>query len=205
MRVKMRDAEAVERWMSRRMLPDDLKQRIRSYELYKWQENRGVEEETLLRKFPKDLRRDIKRHLCLDLVKRVPMIEKMDEQFLEAMCDRMKPVLYAEKSCIVREKEPIDEMIFIMRGKVTISTNDFLMPGDFCGEELLIWALDPRSTSNPPTSTITVETISEVEAFAVMADDLKFVISKFRHFINSRQLELKHTFSQVLHKIGNKL
>jgi cyclic nucleotide gated channel, plant len=71
MRVKMRDAE---RWMSHRMLPDNLKQRIRRYEQYKWQENRGVEEETLIHNLPKDLRRDIKRHLCLALVKKVSII-----------------------------------------------------------------------------------------------------------------------------------
>jgi cyclic nucleotide gated channel len=126
----------------------------------------------------------------------------MDEQLLDAMCDRMKPVLYTEKSCIIREGDPVDEMIFIMRGKVkTMTTNGgrtgffnslFLMPGDFCGEELLTWALDPNSSSNLPTSTRTVETISEVEAFALMADDLKFVASQFRRLINSKQLQ--HTF-----------
>ncbi|KAI4328903.1 hypothetical protein L6164_021220 [Bauhinia variegata] len=81
MRVKRQDAE---QWMSHRMLPDSLKDRIRRYEHYKWQQNRGVEEETLIRNLPKDLRRDIKRHLCLNLLKKVPMFEKMDEQLLDA-------------------------------------------------------------------------------------------------------------------------
>ncbi|XP_061353019.1 cyclic nucleotide-gated ion channel 1 [Gastrolobium bilobum] len=198
MRVKRRDAE---RWMSHRMLPENLKERIRRYEQYKWQENRGVEEETLIRNLPKDLRRDIKRHLCLALLKKVPLFEKMDEQLLDALCDRLKPVLYTEKSYIVREGDPVDEMLFIMRGKVaTMTTNGgrtgffnslFLEAGDFCGEELLTWALDPNSSSNLPTSTRTVETISEVEAFALMADDLKFVASQFRR-LHSKQLQ--HTF-----------
>ena len=68
MRVKRRDAE---QWMSHRLLPDNLKERITRYEHYKWQETRGVDEENLIRNLPKDLRRDIKRHLCLDLLKRV--------------------------------------------------------------------------------------------------------------------------------------
>lgn len=68
MRVRKRDAE---QWMSHRMLPEDLRKRIRRYEQYRWQETRGVEEETLLRNLPKDLRRDIKRHLCLELLKKV--------------------------------------------------------------------------------------------------------------------------------------
>ncbi|PQQ04202.1 cyclic nucleotide-gated ion channel 1-like isoform X2 [Prunus yedoensis var. nudiflora] len=94
MRVKRRDAE---QWMSHRLLPENLRERIRRYEQYKWQETRGVDEENLICNLPKDLRRDIKRHLCLALLMRVPMFEKMDEQLLDAMCDRLKPVLYTRK------------------------------------------------------------------------------------------------------------
>ncbi|KAK4273906.1 hypothetical protein QN277_017210 [Acacia crassicarpa] len=198
MRVKKRDAE---QWMSHRLLPDSLRERIRRYEQYKWQETRGVDEENLIRNLPKDLRRDIKRHLCLALLMRVPVFEKMDEQLLDAMCDRLNPVLHTEESCIVREGDPVDEMLFIMRGKLlTVTTNggrtgffnsEFLKSGDFCGEELLTWALDPHSTSNLPISTRTVQTIVEVEAFALKADDLKFVASQFRR-LHSKQL--RHTF-----------
>lgn len=74
MRVKRRDAE---QWMSHRMLPEGLKDRIRRYEQYKWQETRGVEEESLIRNLPKDLRRDIKRHLCLDLLMRVSIVSTL--------------------------------------------------------------------------------------------------------------------------------
>ncbi|KAM6583889.1 hypothetical protein CsatB_010891 [Cannabis sativa] len=198
MRVKRQDAE---QWMSHRMLPEPLRERIRRYEQYKWQETRGVEEETLVRTLPKDLRRDIKNHLCLDLLKKVPLFEKMDEQLLDALCDRLKPVLYTDKSSIVREGDPVDEMLFIMRGNLaTMTTNGGktgffntadLKAGDFCGEELLTWALDPTSASNLPTSTRTVEAKTEVEAFALMADDLKFVASQFRR-LHSKQLQ--HTF-----------
>ncbi|XP_073064258.1 cyclic nucleotide-gated ion channel 1-like [Primulina eburnea] len=198
MRVKRRDAE---QWMSHRLLPDSLRGRIRRYEQYRWQETRGVEEEILVHNLPKDLRRDIKRHLCLDLLKRVPMFEKMDDQLLDALCDRLKPVLYTEDSYIVREGDPVDEMMFIMRGKLlTVTTNggrtgffnsDYLKAGDFCGEELLTWALDPNSSSNLPISTRTVQALSEVEAFALKADDLKFVASQFRR-LHSKQL--RHTF-----------
>ncbi|XP_057450796.1 cyclic nucleotide-gated ion channel 1-like [Lotus japonicus] len=198
MRVKRRDAE---QWMSHRLLPDSLKERIRRHEQYKWQETRGVDEDHLIRDLPKDLRRDIKRHLCLALLMRVPIFEKMDEQLLDAMCDRLKPVLYTKESCIVREGDPVDEMLFIMRGKLlTVTTNggrtgffnsEFLKAGDFCGEELLTWALDPHSSSNLPISTRTVQTLAEVEAFALKADDLKFVASQFRR-LHSKQL--RHTF-----------
>lgn len=198
MRVKKRDAE---QWMAHRLLPENLRERIRRYEQYKWQETRGVDEENLVYGLPKDLRRDIKRHLCLDLLMRVPMFEKMDEQLLDAMCDRLKPILYTEESVIIREGDPVDEMLFIMRGKLLTATTNGgrtgflntaeLKAGDFCGEELLTWALDPHPSSNLPSSTRTVRTVTEVEGFALEADDLKFVATQFRR-LHSKQL--RHAF-----------
>ncbi|KAL0382424.1 UNVERIFIED_CONTAM: Cyclic nucleotide-gated ion channel 1 [Sesamum calycinum] len=115
MRVKRRDAE---QWMSHRLLPESLRERIRRYEQYKWQETRGVDEENLIHNLPKDLPTDV----CK--LKRVPMFEKMDDQLLDAMSDRLKPVLYTDDSYIVREGDPVDEMLFIMRGKLlTVTTN----------------------------------------------------------------------------------
>lgn len=57
--------------MHHRQLPPELKQSVRRYDQYKWVATRGVDEEALLNGLPMDLRRDIKRHLCLDLVRRV--------------------------------------------------------------------------------------------------------------------------------------
>lgn len=68
MRVKRRDSE---QWMHHRLLPQELRERVRRYDQYKWLETRGVDEESLVTSLPKDLRRDIKRHLCLALVRRV--------------------------------------------------------------------------------------------------------------------------------------
>ncbi|KAL8541038.1 hypothetical protein ACS0TY_002360 [Phlomoides rotata] len=198
MRVKRGDTD---HWMSHRMLPEELRARIRRYEQYKWQQNRGVEEDSLIRNLPKDLRRDIKRHLCWTLLTKVPMFEKMDEQLLDAMCSHLKPVLYTVNSFILREGDPVDEMLFVMRGNILTTTTNGgrtgfynavgLVAGDFCGEELLTWALDPNSSSTLPISTRTVHAVTDVEAFCLLPDDLKNVASQFRR-LNSRQLQ--HTF-----------
>ncbi|XP_042395381.1 cyclic nucleotide-gated ion channel 1-like isoform X1 [Zingiber officinale] len=198
MRLKRRDAE---QWMSHRLLPENLRERIRRHEQYKWQETRGVDEECLIYNLPKDLRRDIKRHLCIALLKRVPMFEIMDDQLMDAMSARLKPVLFTENSCIVREGDPVNEMLFVMRGKLESTTtnggrtgffnSDILKAGDFCGDELLTWALDPNIHTSLPISTRTVKTLTDVEAFALLADDLKFVASQFRR-LHSKKLQ--HTF-----------
>ncbi|XP_033148408.1 probable cyclic nucleotide-gated ion channel 3 [Brassica rapa] len=196
MRVKRRDAE---QWMSHRMLPDDLRKRVREYEQYKWQETRGVEEEALLSSLPKDLRKEIKRHLCLNLLKKVPWFKAMDDRLLDALCARLNTVLYTENSYIVREGEPVEDMVFIMRGKL-ISTTTYggqtgffniahLEAGDFCGD-LLTWALDPN-TSHLPISTRTVQAETEVEGFVLSAEDLKFFSTQYRR-LHSKQL--RHTY-----------
>ncbi|KAK9668252.1 hypothetical protein RND81_13G044900 [Saponaria officinalis] len=198
MRIKRRDSE---QWMHHRLLPQELRERVRRYNQYKWLETRGVDEESLVQSLPKDLRRDIKRHLCLNLVRRVPLFANMDERLLDAMCERLKPALYTEKTYIVREGDPVDEMLFIIRGHLESVTTDggrsgfynrgLLKEGDFCGEELLTWALDPKAMGNLPLSTRTVKALTEVEAFALRAEELKFVATQFRR-LHSKQVQ--HTF-----------
>ncbi|CAL5334755.1 unnamed protein product [Camellia sinensis] len=55
-------------WMRHRQLPHELKESVRRYDHYKWVTTCGVDEEDILRSLPLDLRCEIKRHLCLDLV-----------------------------------------------------------------------------------------------------------------------------------------
>lgn len=115
----------------------------------------------------------------------------------------------------MQEGDPIDMMLFIMKGKLaTIIGCDWkndlysatLNAGDFCGEELVHWAMDPTTnTSSLPISKRTVETLTEVEAFALKANELKFVTSQF----HSQQLNSKHfqfsvrhvLFTQLTHKL----
>ncbi|KAI4346522.1 hypothetical protein L6164_007412 [Bauhinia variegata] len=200
MRIKRHDSE---QWMHHRLLPQELRDKVRQYNQYKWMQTRGVDEENLVQNLPKDLRRDIKRHLCLNLVRRVPLFANMDERLLDAICERLKPTLYPESVYVVREGDPVNEMLFIIRGKLESVTTDggrsgffnrgILKEGDFCGDELLTWALDPKSSSNLPSSTRTVMAISEVEAFALEAEELKFVASQFRR-LHSRQVQQTFRF-----------
>ncbi|XP_031276396.1 probable cyclic nucleotide-gated ion channel 14 [Pistacia vera] len=197
-RLKRRDTEE---WMRHRQLPQDLRERVRRFVQYKWLATRGVDEESILHALPTDLRRDIQRHLCLDLVRRVPFFSQMDDQLLDAICERLVSSLSTQGTYIVREGDPVTEMLFIIRGRLESSTTNggrtgffnsiTLRPGDFCGEELLAWALLPKSTVNLPSSTRTVKSLVEVEAFALRAEDLKFVANQFRR-LHSKKLQ--HTF-----------
>ncbi|PIN07660.1 K+-channel ERG [Handroanthus impetiginosus] len=192
-----------EQWMHHRQLPQELRQSVRKYDQYKWVATRGVDEEALLQGLPLDLRRDIKRHLCYDLVRRVPLFDQMDERMLDAICERLKPALCTQGTSLVREGDPVNEMLFIIRGNLDSYTTNGgrtgffnscrIGPGDFCGEELLTWALDPHPSVILPSSTRTVKAVSEVEAFALIAEDLTFVAAQFRR-LHSKQLRHKFRF-----------
>lgn len=131
----------------------------------------------------------------------VPLFANMDDRLLDAICERLKPSLYTENTFILREGDPVDEVLFIIRGELESVTTDggrsgfynkgSLKEGDFCGEELLTWALDPKSGSNLPPSTRTVKALTEVEAFALIVDEVKYISSQFRR-MHSRQVQ--HTF-----------
>lgn len=133
----------------------------------------------------------------------VPLFDQMDERMLDAICERLKPALGTEGTFLVREGDPVNEMFFIIRGHLDSYTTNGgragffnscrIGPGEFCGEELLTWALDPRPSVILPSSTRTVKAISEVEAFALIAEDLKFVASQFRR-LHSKQLRHKFRF-----------
>lgn len=131
----------------------------------------------------------------------------MDDQLLDAICERLVSSLSTEGTYIFREGDPVDEMLFIIRGQLESSTTNggrsgfynsiTLRPGDFCGEELLTWALMPNSTLNLPSSTRTVKALTEVEAFALQAEDLKFVASQFKR-LHSKKLQ--HAFRYYSHQ-----
>ncbi|CAI8602613.1 unnamed protein product [Vicia faba] len=203
-RIRRTDTE---RWMHHRQLPRYLKQNVRRHDQFRWVATRGVDEEAILRDLPVDLRRDIKRHLCLNLVRQVPLFDQMDDRMLDAICERLKPTLCSPGTCIVRECDPVNEMLFIVRGRLDSCTTNGgrtgffntcrIGSGDFCGEELLPWALDPRPTVVLPSSTRTVKAITEVEAFALIAEDLKFVAAQFRR-LHSKQL--RQTFRFYSHQ-----
>lgn len=131
----------------------------------------------------------------------------MDAQLLDAICERLVSSLNTKDTFLTREGDPVNEMLFIIRGQLESSTTNggrsgffnsiTLRPGDFCGEELLTWALVPTPNLNFPSSTRTVKSLTEVEAFALRAEDLKFVASQFKR-LHSKKLQ--HAFRYYSHQ-----
>ncbi|XP_009792554.1 cyclic nucleotide-gated ion channel 4 isoform X1 [Nicotiana tabacum] len=186
MQLKMRN---IEWWMRRRHLPRELKQRTRNFERQKWAAMRGVDECEMIRNLPEGLRRDIKYHLCLDLVRQVPLFQHMDNLVLENICDRVKSLIFTKGETITKEGDPVQRMLFIVRGHLQssqllrdgVKSCCMLGPGNFSGDELLSWCLRRPFVERLPPSSSTLVTLETTEAFGLEAEDVKYVTQHFRY------------------------
>ncbi|CAL5402930.1 unnamed protein product [Camellia sinensis] len=192
MQLKMRN---IEWWMRRRRLPPLFKQRVRNYERQRWAAMRGVDECEMIRNLPEGLRRDIKYHLCLDLVRQVPLFQHMDNLVLENICDRVKSLIFTKGETITREGDPVQRMLFVVRGHLQssqvlrdgVKSCCMLGPGNFSGDELLSWCLRRPFVERLPPSSSTLLTFETTEAFGLEAEDVKYVTQHFRYtFVNEK-------------------
>nr|XP_023914471.1 cyclic nucleotide-gated ion channel 1-like [Quercus suber] len=159
-------------WISQRGFDSTIKSEIMRNIDQRFEEDEDVYVENLIPDLPPDLQNNVKRHLCLNLLKNVKFIKDnglaaKHEQLLLKICDSLKPKFYKEHCYIVQEGDPIDA------GTVwtcTSSSNG--------GEELLEWVMkhhsaDKNNLSKLPIYPKTLRTHTKVEAFALMASDLK--------------------------------
>ncbi|EOY03580.1 Cyclic nucleotide-regulated ion channel family protein isoform 2, partial [Theobroma cacao] len=197
MQLRCRDMEW---WMKRRQLPSRLRQRVRHFERQKWATLGGEDEMELIKDLPEGLRRDIKRYLCLDLIKKVPLFHNLDDLILDNICDRVKPLVFSKDEKvqayeIIREGDPVQRMVFIVRGRIKRSQSlskgmvatSIIEPGGFLGDELLSWCLRRPFIDRLPASSATFVCVESIEAFGLDANNLRYITDHFRYkFANER-------------------
>ncbi|KAI8534042.1 hypothetical protein RHMOL_Rhmol10G0057900 [Rhododendron molle] len=192
MQLRCRDMEW---WMRRRQLPSQLRQRVRHFERQRWAAMGGEDEMELIKDLPEGLRRDIKRYLCLDLIRKVPIFQSLDDLILDNICDRVKPLVFSKDEKIIREGDPVQRIVFIVRGRVKSSqrlskgvvATSMLEPGGFLGDELLSWCLRRPFHERLPASSATFTVLESTEAFGLDANNLRYITDHFRYkFANER-------------------
>ncbi|CAA0823376.1 Cyclic nucleotide-gated ion channel 2 [Striga hermonthica] len=201
MQLRIRDMEW---WMKRRQLPSQLRHRVRRYERQRWATVGCDDEMELIRDLPEGLRRDIKRFLCLDLIKKVPLFDSLDDLILDNICDRLKPLIFSKDEKIIREGDPVPRIVFMVRGRVKSSqrlsrgmvATSLLEAGGFFGDELLSWCLRRPFMERLPASSATFTCIESTEAFALEANDLKYITDHFRYkFANEKLMRTARYYS----------
>ncbi|XP_057487949.1 cyclic nucleotide-gated ion channel 2-like [Actinidia eriantha] len=192
MQLRCRDMEW---WMRRRQLPSQLRQRVRHFERQRWAAMGGEDEMEIIKDLPEGIRRDIKRYLCLDLIRKVPIFHSLDDLILDNICDRVKPLVFSKDEKIIREGDPVQRIVFLVRGRVKSSQNlskgmvatSILEPGGYLGDELLSWCLRRPFIDRLPASSATFTCVESTEAFGLDANHLRYITDHFRYkFANER-------------------
>lgn len=192
---RKRQEANIELWLSKEKVPTAMKSRIIEFIHNSFDEDEDVNVENLIPDLPLKLQSDVKRHICLNLLKNLNIITKNDltehQLLLLNICDSLKPVFYNEQSYIVKEGDPIDAVFLITYGiawTYPSSNNgeekhvERLEKGHFFGEELLelLWnssSVNGYNLSKLPVSSKTLKTHTKVEVFALMANDWKNIVA----------------------------
>ncbi|KAH9740238.1 cyclic nucleotide-gated ion channel 2 [Citrus sinensis] len=194
-KIQLRSRD-MEWWMRRRQLTSGLKWRVRHFERQRWA-TMGEDELDWIEDLPQGLRRDIKRYLCLDLVKKVPLFHCLDDLVLDNICDRVKALIYSKDEKIIREGNPVSRMVFLVRGRIKRSQSlskgklatSVLGPGGFLGDELLSWCLRRPFKDRLPASPATFTCMESVEAYGLNASDLRYIADHFRYKLADERLK----------------
>ncbi|XP_044505366.1 cyclic nucleotide-gated ion channel 1-like [Mangifera indica] len=178
--------QKIMQWPPFGRISENLRKQIMKHPPNNWDLINGVNVEILFNNISEGLKGDIKRELCLDLLKKVDELKNWNEETLPELCDCLRPVFYKGGTSIVREGDPIIGMIFVLQGDLwtysssgTATTHqrtdhhpsekDLFKEGDFFGGELVAWAGDDVSPPKLPISTRTLEARTNVDAFVLMA------------------------------------
>ncbi|XP_078165406.1 putative cyclic nucleotide-gated ion channel 20, chloroplastic isoform X2 [Carex rostrata] len=191
MQQKKRD---MEQWMRNMGLSDDLRERVREAERLIWRTTRGLNDEELLLNLPDNLQKDIRRWLYIRLQNKVGILTEVhDQNFFDAITDKLRRKLYPMGSHLVDDGDHIDKFVFIVRGTLECKhrSGDIsrLSKGDVFGEELITWCIEQLSLGHYKVggknryqglrliSEKTITSLTNVEVLVLRADDIDQAIS----------------------------
>ncbi|TYK21168.1 cyclic nucleotide-gated ion channel 1-like isoform X2 [Cucumis melo var. makuwa] len=158
------------------------KKEIKEFVRDKFEWKNDVNLKTLLDVFSSPFVEEIKKELCWDILKRVLMLKEFEEEKLKEMMKDMKPMVFGEQSYIIREGEPVEQMLLFTKGMGltfskstgTRTTINAFGKGDLFGEQLLKWAAENLPVSEIPLSKCTLKAHTQMEAFALKAIDPQY-------------------------------
>lgn len=133
-------------------VPEDIQDRIKSYEQYLWESRLGYDETEIIRHLPQSLKCDVALHMHRKIIEKVPLFKDASEQILRELVLELKPFVVAPGDTIFHKGDEGAEMYFISRGAVQVVSADgetvfaTLAEGSFFGEVALLLK-QPRNAS----------------------------------------------------------
>ncbi|CAL9007909.1 unnamed protein product [Prunus brigantina] len=205
-KMKEKDKET-ELWLSKNGIPKrlhkEMKLKIMKKVKEELEEDRDADMDKIFSILSENLQRQITEYMPMTRLKDVPTLRNMDEDVLRKISGRLEPREFDDNSIIIEKGKPLEMMLFIVDGQVSIgkrdgssSSNDNLQQrtqdataiGHVCGEELLRWALSDSYLDNVlPLATESATAIGHVEALVLTASDFRAIRATTKDFKLLRQ------------------
>ena len=144
--------EQMAAFMRYRKIPMNIRERIKEYYTYLWENRLGSDESAIVSALPPGLQAEVSLFLKKDIIEKVPLFHGASEEFIREMALQMQSVVYLPGDYVFRAAEHGRDMYFVSRGSLDVLSPDggrtfnTLGAGDFFGEIALFHNV-PRTAS----------------------------------------------------------
>ena len=133
---------AVNRYMRKKSLPQDLQFRVRRYLEYVWEhkKNNNLDEKQILGMLSEPLRDEIYAHIHGVVIRRCKILTEFEEHFISQLSKTLELETYGPGDIVIEEGELSNKLFFIRSGRIdmyhqaTASSYTELEPNNYFGE-----------------------------------------------------------------------
>ena len=135
-------------------IPKELQDRVRTWLLFNWEQQKTIDERHLLDGLPTKLRTDLAMEVHFGTIHKVQLFKEVDKKVLEELLVRLRPTVYLAGDYICKKGEIGKEMYIVKEGMLEVVLPDgrvavTLGPGSVFGEiSLLALAGGNRRTAD---------------------------------------------------------
>eukprot|EP00002_Diphylleia_rotans_P022135 TRINITY_DN4331_c0_g1_i9.p1 TRINITY_DN4331_c0_g1~~TRINITY_DN4331_c0_g1_i9.p1 ORF type:complete len:1378 (+),score=193.08 TRINITY_DN4331_c0_g1_i9:484-4617(+) len=183
----------LEEYMKLRFLPDDIRQRIRTFHDIIWSRHRGLDEASILGQLPPALRSEVAQYLYRHTLSEVSLFQGSEASgLINSIVLMLRPQMALPGEYIIRQGEVGEEMYIVQTGQVEVVRDGKLIakigPNSIFGEISLIF-------SQKRTASVLAAEYSEL--LMLTKTDLQQLLRIFPEFSKSLNLAAKDRLKEI--------
>ncbi|GFO45982.1 cyclic nucleotide-gated cation channel [Plakobranchus ocellatus] len=101
-------------------MPQELKERVRQWFLYNWDQQKTIDERSLVSSLPKKLQADLAINVHFNTLSKVRLFQDCERNLLYDLVLKLKPILFLPGDYICRKGEVGKEMYIVTQGEVEV-------------------------------------------------------------------------------------
>lgn len=192
--------DSINDYMKYRSLESGIRNQVRTYYNYIWHSRKGLDETKIFEDLPDFLKISVSLHLHKDIIKKVPLLQNADDNFVSEIVVRLKPRVSLPDSYIIRMGESGREMFFLSRGQVDVVIGNGIVvaqfsDGSFFGEIALIY--DVKRTA-------TIRAKDFCDLFVLTKEDFDEICEAYPEEAHKIKIEAEQRYKQTTNKKDEK-